>query len=99
MSLTVQTPSILVLGRWQGRPLGVPLAQLKPIGVDKGTAQAIADWHYWVTHENLYRAQNLLRQRDVYPFGIGLPSSSNPSICSRMASCALVRAKRVGNYR
>jgi hypothetical protein len=45
---------ILVLGRWQGRSLGVPLAQLKPIGVDKGTAQAIADWHYWVSHENQF---------------------------------------------
>jgi hypothetical protein len=43
---------ILVLGRRQGRSLGVPLAQLKPIGVDKGTAQAIADWHYRVSYEN-----------------------------------------------
>jgi hypothetical protein len=45
---------ILVLAVWQGRSLGVPLAQLKPIGVEKSTAQAIADWHYWVSHENQF---------------------------------------------
>lgn len=45
---------ILVLGRWNGRSLCVPLAQLQPIGVDKATAQAIGDWHYWVAHENQF---------------------------------------------
>jgi hypothetical protein len=45
---------ILVLGPWQGRSLGVPLAQLKPVDVDKATAQAIADWHYWLSHENQF---------------------------------------------
>jgi hypothetical protein len=24
------------------------------IGVEKSTAQAIADWHYWVSHENQF---------------------------------------------
>jgi hypothetical protein len=43
---------ILVRGRWEGRSQGVPLAQLKLIGSDKATAQAIADWRYWVAHEN-----------------------------------------------
>ena len=43
---------IVVRGRWGRRSLGVPLAQLKLIGTDKATAQAIADWHYWVAHEN-----------------------------------------------
>jgi len=33
---------------WQGREMGVPLVQLKPIGVDDETRQAIEDWHYWV---------------------------------------------------
>jgi len=37
---------------WQGRTLGVPLAQLTGVGVGVGvsdeTAEAIADWHYWV---------------------------------------------------
>lgn len=33
---------------WQGREMGVPLAQLKPIGADEQTREAVADWHYWV---------------------------------------------------
>ena len=33
---------------WQGRTLGVPLAQLKGLGVNEETTEAIADWHYWV---------------------------------------------------
>ena len=45
---------ILVLGRWQGRSLGAPLGQLKPVNVNKATAQAIADWHYWLLHENQF---------------------------------------------
>jgi hypothetical protein len=32
---------------WQGRTLGVPLAQLRGVGVNEETAEAIADWHYW----------------------------------------------------
>jgi Calcium binding len=43
---------ILVRDQWVGRSLDVPLAQLKPIGTDKAAAQAIADWHYWMAHEN-----------------------------------------------
>ncbi len=31
---------------WQGRTLGVPLAQLSGVGVTEETAEAIADWHY-----------------------------------------------------
>jgi hypothetical protein len=31
-----------------GRKLAVPLAQLKPLGMDATTKQAVADWHYWV---------------------------------------------------
>ena len=33
---------------WEGRKLGVPLAQLGGVGDSKATAEAIADWHYWV---------------------------------------------------
>lgn len=33
---------------WQGRTLGVPLAQLRGVGVNDETAEAIADWHYWL---------------------------------------------------
>jgi hypothetical protein len=38
---------IFVLARWQGRELGLPLAQLEGIEVSTRTAQAIADWRYW----------------------------------------------------
>lgn len=37
-----------VIIEWQDRTLGVPLAQLVGVGVDEQTAEAIADWHYWV---------------------------------------------------
>jgi hypothetical protein len=32
---------------WNGRKMGVPLAQLKPLKTDKETKQAIEDWQYW----------------------------------------------------
>jgi len=35
--------------KWQGREMGIPLAQIKPLNVDKNTIEAIEDWHYWVT--------------------------------------------------
>ena len=38
---------IFVQARWQGRELGLPLAQLEGIGVSNQTAEAIADWHYF----------------------------------------------------
>ena len=39
---------MFVMVAWQGRELGVPLAQLEPVDVDPDTAEAISDWHYWV---------------------------------------------------
>ncbi|MBA2450990.1 MAG: hypothetical protein H0V51_23500 [Chloroflexi bacterium] len=39
---------MLVLMRWERRPLAVPLAQLVGIAVDDQTRQGIEDWHYWV---------------------------------------------------
>ena len=33
---------------WLGRTLGVPLAQLRGVGVNAERAEAIADWHYWI---------------------------------------------------
>lgn len=42
------TSEMLVLIRWKDRTLAVPLSQLVGINVDKSTAEAIADWHYWV---------------------------------------------------
>jgi len=39
---------MFVLVRWKNEDLAVPLAQLKPIGADAQTVQAVEDWHYWV---------------------------------------------------
>ena len=39
---------MFVLTTWQGRSLGLPLAQLEAVGADQDTLEAIADWHYWV---------------------------------------------------
>ena len=39
---------MLVLIRWQTRNLAVPLRQLTAIDVHEPTAEAIADWHYWL---------------------------------------------------
>ena len=33
---------------WEEDTLGIPLAQIEGVHVDKKTAEAIADWHYWV---------------------------------------------------
>ena len=34
--------------KWRDDTLGIPLAQITGIGVSEKTAEAIADWHYWV---------------------------------------------------
>jgi len=39
---------MLVLVRWQGRKLAVPLVQLTAIDPDDSNVEAIGDWHYWV---------------------------------------------------
>ena len=39
---------MFVLLQWEGRTLGVPLSQLKGMGVEPETKQAIEDWHYWI---------------------------------------------------
>jgi hypothetical protein len=39
---------MLVMTRWNNRNVAVPLSQLKPMGGDESTAQAIEDWIYWV---------------------------------------------------
>ena len=45
---------MLVMTRWNNRNIAVPLYQLKPIGVDESTTQAIEDWHYWVGQDNCF---------------------------------------------
>jgi hypothetical protein len=39
---------MLVLLRWQGRNMAIPLSQLAGVNTDESTAEAIGDWHYWV---------------------------------------------------
>jgi hypothetical protein len=39
---------MLVLVRWQGRNLALPLSQLAALDADHTTDVAISDWHYWV---------------------------------------------------
>jgi len=39
---------MLVLIRWHGRNVAVPLSQLTATYADESTAEAIADWHYWL---------------------------------------------------
>jgi len=39
---------MLVRVRWHGRSVAVPLSQLKPLGADATTSQAVGDWHYWL---------------------------------------------------
>ena len=39
---------MLVLVRWQGRKMAVPLSQLAAVNPDESTDEAIGDWHYWV---------------------------------------------------
>ena len=39
---------MLVRVRWHGRSVAVPLSQLKPLGADQMTSQAVGDWHYWL---------------------------------------------------
>jgi hypothetical protein len=40
---------MVVLIKWQGRTMGVPLSQLQAVKANKANNEAIADWHYWVT--------------------------------------------------
>jgi hypothetical protein len=40
---------------WDGRRLGVPLAQLKPAArTDKDTKGAVADWQYWIDQGHVF---------------------------------------------
>jgi Calcium binding len=39
---------MLVLIRWHGRNMAVPLSQLVAIDSDQSADEAIGDWHYWV---------------------------------------------------
>jgi hypothetical protein len=45
---------MLVLIRWHGRAMAVPLSQLTATDPDEATAEAIGDWHYWVARGYLF---------------------------------------------
>lgn len=45
---------MLVLIRWHGRAMAVPLSQLEAIDADAATAEAIGDWHYWVARGYIF---------------------------------------------
>ena len=45
---------MLVLIRWQGRNMAVPLSQLAAVDPDESTSEAISDWHYWVARGYLF---------------------------------------------
>ena len=45
---------MLVLIRWQGRNMAVPLSQLAAVDPDESTSEAIGDWHYWVARGYLF---------------------------------------------
>ena len=48
------TSDMLVLIRWQGRNIAVPLSQLNALDPDESTNEAIGDWHYWVSQGYLF---------------------------------------------
>jgi hypothetical protein len=46
---------LMVLIKWQGENLAVPLDQLEAgAGSDELTRQVLADWHYWVARGYLF---------------------------------------------
>ena len=45
---------MLVQIKWQGRKMAVPLSQLAAVNPDESTAEAIGDWHYWVSQAYLF---------------------------------------------
>ncbi|KVR74215.1 hypothetical protein WK57_17600 [Burkholderia ubonensis] len=42
--------TIFVVVRHGTRQIVVPLAQLVPVGSNRNTREAVADWHYWHDH-------------------------------------------------
>ena len=39
---------MFVIVGFVGRKLGVPLAQIEPIGADAATRETVEDWRYWM---------------------------------------------------
>ena len=68
---------MLVLGRWHGRDIAVPLAQLTAIDADESTAEAISDWHYC-------GARRLLLNAGLVPTCAGLPKGHDELLFSHI---------------
>lgn len=45
---------MLVLIRWHGRNVAVPLSQLTATDADESTVEAIGDWHYWLAQGSCF---------------------------------------------
>jgi hypothetical protein len=45
---------MLVLIRWHGRNVAVPLSQLTATDADESTVEAISDWHYWLAQGSCF---------------------------------------------
>jgi Calcium binding len=45
---------MLVLIRWHGRNVAVPLSQLAAIDADQSTIEAIGDWQYWLAQGSCF---------------------------------------------
>jgi hypothetical protein len=46
--------TLLVLIRWHNRKMAVPLSQWTATDGNQFTKEAIADWHYWISHGHLF---------------------------------------------
>lgn len=44
---------MFVIVRFMKRDFGVPIMQLEPVDADELTTEAIADWHYWFSGNQL----------------------------------------------
>jgi hypothetical protein len=69
---------MLVLNRWHGRNLAVPLSQLTPINADASTVEAIGGWHYVASHGYCFRTTSIessftqtCRELTAFPLTLG----------------------------
>ena len=84
---------MLVLVRWQGRNMAVPLAQLTAVDPDESTAEAIGDWHYWVAQGYC----SLIYAR--LPKAHQIKASTSPDcIAARVSSAVFSRARSFSSW-
>jgi len=75
-----RTADVLVQIHWHGRKMAVPLSQLTGMDVDESTAEAIADWQYWVAQGYCFCTTQLRRSTQLKAHGstATLPTASVP---------------------